>query len=59
LLRRGASLEAVRIVAGHEDIETTARYLHAQVDEVAAILNPGPRVGTASSKESKRSRKHG
>jgi integrase len=64
LLRRGASLEAVRIVAGHTDIETTARYLHATVDEVRQVMGKvsrsgGPHVGTATKVRAKSSQKRG
>ncbi len=59
LLRRGASLEAVRIVAGHADIETTARYLHATVDEVRKVMGGGPPVGTAARPRASRRQKNG
>jgi site-specific recombinase XerD len=37
-LRRGADLEVVRIVAGHEDLETTARYVHARVEDARQAM---------------------
>jgi integrase len=46
LLRGGASVEAVRLLAGHSDIKTTSRYLHAQADELrAAMASLGQRMG--------------
>lgn len=44
LLRRGATVEDVRIVAGHSNLATTARYLHSTVDQVRLIMC-GPHMG--------------
>jgi len=38
LLRRGADVEVVRIVAGHEDLKTTARYVHARVEDARQAM---------------------
>lgn len=38
LLRRGADVETVRVVAGHQDIATTARYLHAGVEDARRVM---------------------
>lgn len=42
LLRRGADIETVRVVAGHQDVETTMRYLHAQVDDARLVMARPP-----------------
>ena len=39
LLRRGADVEVVRIVAGHEDLKTTARYVHASVEDARRAMS--------------------
>lgn len=38
LVRRGASLEAVRLLAGHGDLHTTQRYVHAVGAELTAAI---------------------
>jgi len=47
LLRRGADIELVRTVAGHQDVETTMRYLHARSDDAAKFMGAirAPTVG--------------
>lgn len=40
LLRRGIDLESVRVLAGHSDLATTARYVHADVERARAIMVP-------------------
>jgi len=47
LLRRGATVEAVRVVAGHMDLATTARYVHADIDEIRAAM-VGQRLGSGN-----------
>lgn len=39
LVRRGASIEAVRLLAGHAEIKTTMRYVHAHADELRATMS--------------------
>jgi integrase len=38
LLRRGADIELVRVVAGHQDVETTMRYLHARYEDASKFM---------------------
>lgn len=38
LLDRGATLEQVRVVAGHSDVKTTGLYLHSDIDGVSKIM---------------------
>jgi integrase len=38
LIRRGASVEAVRLLAGHSDLQTTQRYVHAQAGDLRAAM---------------------
>lgn len=38
LVRRGAGLEAVRMLAGHSKLETTQRYVHAIGDDLKAAM---------------------
>ena len=38
LVRRGASLEAVRLLAGHADLKTTQRYVHATAGDLRAAM---------------------
>ncbi len=46
LIRRGASLEAVRLLAGHTKLDVTQRYVHAQASDLAAaIAKFPPRIG--------------
>lgn len=42
LLRRGADIEVVRTVAGHQDIETTMQYLHARFEDAQRIMSRQP-----------------
>jgi site-specific recombinase XerD len=38
LVRRGASLEAVRLLAGHGNLHATQRYVHAAGGELTAAI---------------------
>lgn len=38
LIRRGASVEAVRLLAGHSDLATTQRYVHAEAADLAGAI---------------------
>ena len=38
LIRRGASVEAVRLLAGHSDLATTQRYVHATAGDLKAAM---------------------
>lgn len=38
LIRRGASVEAVRLLAGHSDLQTTQRYVHAAAADLRAAM---------------------
>jgi integrase len=38
LVRRGASIEAVRLLAGHGDLQTTQRYVHALGGDLTAAI---------------------
>jgi integrase len=38
LVRRGASVEAVRLLAGHSDLDTTQRYVHAVGGDLTAAI---------------------
>jgi site-specific recombinase XerD len=39
LVRRGASLEAVRLLAGHSKLEMTQRYAHATADDLRVAMD--------------------
>jgi integrase len=38
LIRRGASVEAVRLLAGHSDLQVTQRYVHAAAGDLQAAI---------------------
>lgn len=38
LLQRGADVESVREVAGHEDLKTTAQYLHGNIEQARQAM---------------------
>jgi integrase len=38
MIRRGANLPAVQLVAGHQDISTTMQYVHAEVEDVRRAM---------------------
>jgi integrase len=38
LIRRGASVEAVRLLAGHSSLKVTERYVHATADDLALAM---------------------
>jgi integrase len=38
LIRRGANVEAVRLLAGHADLQTTQRYVHAAAADLRAAM---------------------
>ena len=38
LIRRGASVEAVRLLAGHSKLDVTQRYVHATGDDLRAAI---------------------
>lgn len=38
LIRRGASVEAVRLLAGHSDLQTTQRYIHAAAADLRSAM---------------------
>ncbi len=38
LIRRGASIEAVRVLAGHSKLDVTQRYVHATGDDLKATI---------------------
>jgi integrase/recombinase XerC len=38
LIRRGASVEAVRLLAGHSKLDVTQRYVHATADDLRAAI---------------------
>jgi len=39
IVRRGASLEAVRVLAGHSKLEMTQRYAHATTADLRAAID--------------------
>jgi hypothetical protein len=41
----GPDVETVRIVAGHEDLKTTAQHVHGRVDDARRAMGAGPLVG--------------
>lgn len=51
MVRHGASIEAVRLLAGHSKLDVTQRYVHAEGGELrsAVGLLSGNRVGTKRS----------
>jgi integrase len=52
-VRAGANIEAVRELMGHDDLETTAGYLHAvAADKVAVIDTFGPLAGNEETSSS-------
>jgi site-specific recombinase XerD len=52
-VRAGANIEAVRELMGHDDLETTAGYLHANsADKQAVIDSLGQLAGNADTSSS-------
>ncbi len=47
LVRRGVGVETVRVMAGHADLKTTARYLHAAQEDLVSATRALSEVGNS------------
>jgi integrase len=54
LIRHGANLPSVQLVAGHQDIATTMQYVHPEMADARAAMD---RIGTPAAHASKKPRK--
>jgi site-specific recombinase XerD len=54
LLEAGTDLRTIQLLIGHEDLETTARYLHLSQKHLHQVANPIEELKLASADQSRR-----
>jgi len=57
LLEDGTDLRTIQLLLGHEDLETTARYLHLSAKHLQQVANPIETLPLASLSQSLGSRR--
>jgi integrase/recombinase XerD len=57
LLEDGTDLRTIQLLLGHEDLETTARYLHLSAKHLQQVANPIETLPLASVSQSLGSRR--